>query len=319
MIGQQIRKLRLCRHFVGIIVVFQSPHIHSHGNSFFIIAHNSGASCRIIRQFQGYCAILRLYRIFYAVYVHSRVIIPFRNLQGDLRGRHRSGCGCRSWSRRRSRRCSRCRGYGRCRRRHRCRIRLSRHIFIDRNSEYEGIPQRICRTVQSEYTGCLGSRRRDILHILVLVQSVSTVLIYIKLLQIQGILPLINVFVCEEICTSQNGKIRSLPFIRFRVFQSVPDDFLGALAICSHIKIVVIAFISLHGTGDNGRSSFSLLLQDSCSQMEGTYLSTILFSDHIENVFKSHICSGGICTAVHECIIQKTFQCCLRMISLIVS
>ena len=152
-----------------------------------------------------------------------------------------------------------------------------------------------------------------------LVQSVGTVLIYIKLLQIRGILSLIDVFVREEICTSQNGKIRSLPFIRFRVFQSVPDDFLRFLAICSHIKIVVIAFISLHGTGDNGRRSFSLLLQDSCRQMERTDFSAILFSDHIEDVFKSHIRSGGIRLAVHESIIQETFQCCLCMISLIVS
>ena len=142
MIGQQIRKLRLRRHFIGIIFVFQGPYVHSHGSSLFIIAHNGRASRRLIRQFQGYGAILRLYRIFYAVYVHGRVIIPFRDLQGDLRGRHRSRCGDRSWSR--------CGLRGR--------IRLSRHIFVDRNSEYEGITQRICRTVQSEYTGCLGSR-----------------------------------------------------------------------------------------------------------------------------------------------------------------
>ena len=157
MIGQHIRKLRLRCHFIGIIDVFQGPYVHSHGNSFGIITHNGRAIRCIIRQFQCHGAVLRLYCVFYAVYVHSLVIVSFRDLQGDFRGGHRSrggyrgcrrcrsGCGyrrcrrCRSCGRRRFR----CRGRRRCCGRRRCRIRLSGHILINRNFKHERIVQSI--------------------------------------------------------------------------------------------------------------------------------------------------------------------------------
>ena len=38
MIGQQVRQSRLFRHCVGVVTVFQRPHVHTDGSSVFIIA-----------------------------------------------------------------------------------------------------------------------------------------------------------------------------------------------------------------------------------------------------------------------------------------
>ena len=68
--------------------------------------------------------------------------------------------------------------------------------------------------------------------------------IYIIFLQIQGVLPLGNIVLGNDIGTTQNREIGIIPIIVLGIFQTVFNNLLGSLTAGLNVEIIVIALIS---------------------------------------------------------------------------